>query len=220
MSTNALSKLRLALGLNDTKLVLTTKEQFSQKMKTGKFAVEATLLDGTTVQADSIEPGNVLSVIGEDGNLVPCGEGTYETDDCIIEVDGNGTISSVEPQEEATEGGETEEDDMKKTTETDGTSTDAPTDVTTTEGTDAVVDPMVSVLSAIKDLADKVEAISTDVATLKSAKESMKKVDVKKPGAEKITKAAFVKEDTVKVSNPVDQRLKMIREIAIENSKN
>ena len=76
--TNVINRVRIALGLV-------------------KFA-DAELLDGTKVTAESLEVGQLLSIVAEDGSLTPAPEGTHETADAYITVDANGVITTIEPK--------------------------------------------------------------------------------------------------------------------------
>ena len=76
--TNVINRVRIALGLV-------------------KFA-DAELLDGTKVTAESLEVGQLLNVVAEDGSLSPAPEGTHETADAYITVDANGVITTIEPK--------------------------------------------------------------------------------------------------------------------------
>ena len=174
-------KIAFALGLPNIK----DRSGKSSKVVTPsnrkhKFTVEATLTDGTTVQADSLEQGSMLYILDEDGNTTPAPAGTYETDDLIIDVDADGTIEDVQEQgdnsDTAENTGDEAEDDMEDEMKADPTATsDAGTASTIT----------------LQDLATKLDALCAAIDTLAKGKETMRKVEKKPAAAQKVTKHAF-----------------------------
>jgi len=81
--------------MNRLKVLLAIEDKVEEKMKT-----TATLVDGTEVYVEegAIEPGNILYIVNEEGNVL-APEGMHETSDgLLVTIASNGEIVSVEPK--------------------------------------------------------------------------------------------------------------------------
>ena len=95
------NKIRVALGLEP---IEATEEKI-------EFAVQETLTDGTVIvsEAEQLEPGAKVDILGEDGVLMPLPAGKYETESGVgFSVEEDGFVAEIyddedEEEEEAEE---------------------------------------------------------------------------------------------------------------------
>tara|TARA_R100000995_G_scaffold84747_1_gene64609 strand:- start:1085 stop:1804 length:720 start_codon:yes stop_codon:yes gene_type:complete len=90
------NKIRVALGLEPI-------EASEEKIE---FAVQETLTDGTVIvsEAEQLEPGAKVDVLGEDGVLMPLPAGKYETESGIgFSVEEEGFVAEIYDDEEVEE---------------------------------------------------------------------------------------------------------------------
>jgi hypothetical protein len=197
-TSGAIQKLQIALGLvnpNPKKAANTAK--IIKTLKKVQF-VQVTTVDGQVLETDDLTEGNSLYIVDDQGNKSLAPAGTYETDECTIEVDNSGNIAEIsEVGEEPADGGDTDEE-MKKVVASDvdkGKANDLGTkipleDDTTPPASDiasALLEGIKEIIAAIADLKASMGAKPAPVAD-----EEMKKVDNKKftevkiPGAKKL----------------------------------
>ena len=96
------NKIRVALGLEP---IEATEEKI-------EFAVQETLTDGTVIvsEAEQLEPGAKVDILGEDGVLMPLPAGKYETESGVgFSVEEDGFVAEIYDDEEAEEEVEEEE---------------------------------------------------------------------------------------------------------------
>lgn len=90
------NKIRVALGLEP---IEATEEKI-------EFAVQETLTDGTVIvsEAEQLEPGAKVDILGEDGVLMPLPAGKYETESGVgFSVEEDGFVAEIYDDEEEEE---------------------------------------------------------------------------------------------------------------------
>ena len=90
------NKIRVALGLEP---IEATEEKI-------EFAVQETLTDGTVIvsEAEQLEPGAKVDILGEDGVLMPLPAGKYETESGVgFSVEEDGFVAEIYDDEEVEE---------------------------------------------------------------------------------------------------------------------
>tara|TARA_R100000655_G_scaffold31946_1_gene63697 strand:+ start:164 stop:880 length:717 start_codon:yes stop_codon:yes gene_type:complete len=99
------NKIRVALGLEPI-------EASEEKIE---FAVQETLTDGTVIvsEAEQLEPGAKVDILGEDGVLMPLPAGKYETESGVgFSVEEDGFVAEIYDDEEVEE--EVEEEEVEE----------------------------------------------------------------------------------------------------------
>jgi len=105
------NKIRVALGLEPI-------EASEEKIE---FAVQETLTDGTVIvsEAEQLEPGAKVDILGEDGVLMPLPAGKYETESGIgFSVEEDGFVAEIYDDEEAEEEVEAEAEEIEASEDT------------------------------------------------------------------------------------------------------
>lgn len=146
---------------------------------------DAVLVDGTKVSAEVFEPGQLLSVVAEDGSVSAAPEGRHETADAFITTDANGIIVSVEPKPAVEEVAAQEEVAMEEEIEV-----EVPEAIAEAPVAEEVIQSVVDALTpALEAIAAEVEMLKKKmeemVPSVDEVKEEMNKFK-KAPGASKI----------------------------------
>lgn len=105
------NKIRVALGLEP---IEATEEKI-------EFAVQETLTDGTVIvsEAEQLEPGAKVDILGEDGVLMPLPAGKYETESGVgFSVEEDGFVAEIYDDEEAEEEVEEEAEEVEASEDT------------------------------------------------------------------------------------------------------
>jgi hypothetical protein len=179
-------KIKVVLGLEKLKLA------------------EAVLEDGVTVvRAESFEPGMKIFVVSESGEEAPAPEGIHTTEDGIkVEVDGEGTIVTVEkpaPTEEVVV--EAEEEKVEITEE-----------VIETIIEKKIEEMMGAVMLVVEEVAKEVSSIKEEMASYKSKMEKMSAA----PGATKTP--TFNKDAGTEAVTPFQLQLEAIEKLRAVNA--
>jgi hypothetical protein len=170
-----------------------------------KMQEQKSLADGTIVEANpAFEVGAQLSVVGEDGAMVPAPEGQHTLEDgVVVKVDAAGVITEImeaEPVEAAKE-----EEKMEEIKE----------EVKVEE--EMEVEPMVVAEVTQEIVSEIVEAIAPMVQDIVAMKEEI--VEMKKQFAKFSAEPAAkpVKNNFNEVSTSVDKRLAVLAELRKQN---
>jgi hypothetical protein len=105
------NKIRVALGLEP---IEATEEKI-------EFAVQETLTDGTVIvsEAEQLEPGAKVDILGEDGVLMPLPAGKYETESGVgFSVEEDGFVAEIYDDEEVEEEVEEEAEEVEASEDT------------------------------------------------------------------------------------------------------
>lgn len=164
------------------------------------------LIDGTTVESESFEPGFPLFVVAEDGTKSPAPVGTHETESGLkVEVDQEGKIISVETK--------AEEETPKVEVEVEAAAEDM---IPASETPEEIADKEAAVNEAMKKVVMALEEIATEMATMKAKMAEMESKYAKfakTPGADKapkVTRGEFASQ-----TDSLDARIE-----ALNNLKN
>ena len=161
---------------------------------------EAVLEDGVTrVTAEAFEAGKKIFVVSEDGEQAPAPEGIHTTQDGTkVEVDGEGTIVSVEMAEVDPEEIEVEaEKEETKMSE---------------EIVEAIIEKKIeemmgAVMMVVEEVAKEVSTIKEEMASYKTKMEKMSKT----PGASKTS--TFNKDAGPEIVSPFQAKLEQVRNL-------
>lgn len=160
---------------------------------------DAVLIDGTKVSAEVFEPGQLLSVVAEDGSVSSAPEGRHETADAFITTDANGIIVSVEPKPAVeTPVAASEEVAMEEEIEV-----EVPESVNPAAAEAAIQAVIDAITPALEEMAAEIDMLKKKmeemVPGVEEVKEEMNKFK-KAPGASKISTSpslhSFAKENT------------------------
>lgn len=178
-STEAVSKIRVLLGLNES---------------THKFAT-ATLVDGTEVKTEGeLVEGSVLMVVTAEGEI-PGPQGVHETTDGkLITLDESGVIVKIE--EKVAEAAEDETKDEVEV-EMEEVEVEVPAEVApvlTEEVVQAVVEALAPVVAEVAQIAEELKKVKAQFQSFKA-----------EPAASKVKRNDF----TAEKSSAVDRILKI-----------
>jgi uncharacterized coiled-coil protein SlyX len=156
-----------------------------------KFMVEATTVDGINVKAESLEVGQTLYTIAEDGTELPCVEGSYTIENQIISVDANGVITEIADKEEP-----------------------APEEMQFPEELMEILNTIVERLTIAETKIGELEATITSLSASTTTHETeMAKINEKMSAIEKLPGSTKIKTNmSSNVENAIVDRLKTLRE--------
>lgn len=171
---------------------------------------EITLLDGTKINVEKLEPGFAVEVIAEDGTKSPAAAGEYKLDDnTIIEVDENGLIMEISTAEEDATA-EEEDATTAPVVQVSGAAEDAPADAAPeADKVDvamaAIHEKMQLAFAAIEEVAKDVASVKEDMAAIKTKMEKFSKA----PAGERVPKVNVA--NVVDDVNALDVKLEAIK---------
>ena len=187
--------------LNRLKVMLAIEDKAEEtKMKTAAF-----LIDGTEVYVEegAIEPGNILYVVAEEGDVL-APEGMHETaDGLLVSVGPAGEIVSVEPKapvEEPVEAEKKEEVEAEKVEE-------EPVEAGYKDKEKMMADDLLEGMA---------ELLKPFITELKSLKEDMEAAKVKMNAIAEQPGASRIKNSSIKATKEVDEvaaKLEKIKQI-------
>lgn len=174
-ATEAVTKIKLLLGLDQE---TTTEETVVIETETNEVVEEfttSTLVDGTTIEVDGdFETGKSCYVVTDEEKMT-MPEGKHElTDGKLITVDAAGVITEVEELEETEEEVQAEEEvkeevEMEETEEVEA------------EETEEEVDMVMEIVTALKPFIDNLDELKEKVEAMEEKYESFAQAPAKKP---------------------------------------
>jgi hypothetical protein len=167
------------------------------------------LVDGTSIEAESFEPGFPLFVVAEDGTKTPAPMGTHETESgLLIEVDAEGKIISSETKTEEVADAPEGEVAVAAAAEDAIPASETPAEIAKKEA--AVTEAMKKVVMALESMATEMATMKAKMAEMESNYARFSKT----PGADKapkVTRGEFASQ-----TDSLDARIEALNNLKSE----